>query len=389
MPSAFLTADFIHDGHRFLEAGSVLEVAENGSVIDIHKSQEIPAATHYPGVLLPGFVNAHCHLELFHLKDAIPEGTGLIPFLQGVTGLRNGFSELEKEAARKSAYDELVQNGIVAVGDICNTDETLGLRMLDQMHMHSFIECIGFTETHAAARLTHSRNLLQQFSQQKSVGKTLRQSIVPHAPYSVSPTLFRLISDTESNSLISIHNQECAAENEYYLTKSGAVCDLLSGFGIDDSFFVPSGKSSLQTYLPLIDERHPIIFVHNTFSSEEDFRFAESRHGQSFWCLCPNANLYIEGRLPDIAMMQSLTDNICIGTDSLASNKQLSIWAELLTLKTTLPELEWEDLFRWATLNGARALQFDHLVGSFKKGTQPGILNITDLSQNGKLTRIF
>jgi cytosine/adenosine deaminase-related metal-dependent hydrolase len=149
---------------------------------------------------------------------------------------------------------------------------------------------------------------------------------------------------------------------------------LLEGFAIDDSFFAATGKSSLQSYLPLIDERHPLLLVHNTCSRTADIAFAEQRAGQTFWCLCPNANLYIEGRLPDVAMIAAHTDSICIGTDSLASNTQLSIMAEMRTLHNTFREIGWERLLRWATSGGAKALLMDEVVGSFSAGLRPGVL---------------
>src|ERR1043165_6558773 len=100
---------------------------------------------------------------------------------------------------------------------------------------------------------------------------------------------------------------------------------------------------------------HPLILVHNTFTGEEDIRRALSRAIEPYWCLCPNANLYIEGRLPDVSLLASKTSQICIGTDSLASNYELSVFSELLILKLYFPRLSWEELLRWGTLNGARA----------------------------------
>jgi cytosine/adenosine deaminase-related metal-dependent hydrolase len=279
-----------------------------------------------------------------------------------------------------------LQNGVVAIGDIANTTDTLDLRALGQMHVHTFVESIGFTDSGAAARLLYSEEIRAAFSAQNVDSVVLRQSIVPHAPYSVSPALFKLINEVEADSLISIHNQEGKAEDEYYRSKTGDVRNLLDGFGIDDSFFEATGKSSLQSYLPLLDERHPLLMVHNTCTTAEDIAIAGRRVKQPFWCLCPNANLYIEGRLPDVTMIAKHTDNICIGTDSLASNTQLSIMGELQVLNEAFPELGWERLLRWATSGGAKALQMDDIVGSFTEGTKPGVLQLS--LESGNVSRI-
>lgn len=92
----FLTASRIHDGHWFLPEGSVLEVAEDGTVLSIHDKDSAHDAEYFDGILAPGFVNTHCHLELSHMHGIIPEGTGLIPFLQAVTRQRAGFTDKQK-----------------------------------------------------------------------------------------------------------------------------------------------------------------------------------------------------------------------------------------------------------------------------------------------------
>lgn len=385
MPNRLFTADLIHDGHQFLSGGSALEVAPDGSIIAVHTGTK-EGAEHFEGVLCPGFVNAHCHLELSHMRDVIPKGTGLIPFLQAVVRQRTGFMDEQKKVARHEAYNELWKNGVVAIGDIANSTDTLDLRVPGHMHMHTFVESIGFTDSGAGARLLYAEEIRASFAAQASDGVILRQSIVPHAPYSVSSALFRLINDVEQDSLISVHNQEGEAEDEYYRSKTGAVRNLLDGFGIDDRFFEATGKSSLQSYLPLLDESHPLLLVHNTCSTAEDIMFAMQRVKQPFWCLCSNANLYIEGRLPDVVMMARLTDNICIGTDSLASNGALSIMAELRVLNEAFPQLGWESLLRWATSGGAKALQMDDVTGSFREGTMPGVLQLS--IENGTVARI-
>lgn len=385
MGNRFLTATRIHDGYQFLPEGSTLEIAQDGRVVGIHTTPQ-KDAEHFDGILCPGLVNAHCHLELSHMRGVIPKGTGLIPFLQSVVRQRTGFMDEQKEAARHEAYNELLQNGVVAVGDIANTTDTLDLRALGQMHMHTFIECIGFTDNGAAARLLYSEEIRAPFAAQSSEEVFLRQSIVPHAPYSVSPALFRLINKAEKDSLISIHNQEGKAEDEYYRSKTGDVRNLLEGFAIDDSFFEATGKSSLQSYLPLLDESHALLFVHNTCSSAEDIAFGKQRIQQPYWCLCPNANLYIEGRLPDVVMIAANTDNICIGTDSLASNTQLSVMAELQTLNEAFPQIGWERLLRWATSSGAKALQIEEVAGTFSAGMKPGVLQLH--LESGSVKRI-
>ena len=374
----FLTAKQIHDGNGWLPEGSVIEVSDDGVIISV-SDKPVKDAVFYEGVLAPGFVNAHCHLELSHMKGLVPTHTGLIPFLKNIPQHRNDYTEDQKRIARNNGHDELLRNGIVAVGDIANTNDTMDVRSLDKLHFYTFVESIGFTEANAERSFGYAVQTYNTFATQQSANRLLKQAIVPHAPYSVSSSLFRLIDTHRDDVIISIHNQESEEENKYYTAKEGEVTGLLLALGIDDSFFYPTGRSSIQSYLEWMSQHHPFIFVHNTYTKHLDVQYAHSRLNEVYWCLCPNANLYIENKLPDINMFISEEANICIGTDSLASNHQLCILSELCTIKEHYPALSWELLLSWGTRNGALALQMQHTIGTIEPGKNPGIIQLAGL----------
>jgi len=383
---SFLTAPGIHNGHHWLPQGSAVEVAEDGTILAIHNVA--PAgAIHYDGILAPGFVNVHCHLELSHMKGVVPEHTGLIPFLKTIPRHRNDFTDGQKTTARHNAYHELLQNGIVAIGDISNTTDTLDLRALGKMHYYTFVESIGFSEANASRSFGFAQQAYNAFATQPATGTLLKQAIIPHAPYSVSSSLFRLIDAHQPGAVISIHNQESEEENKYYLRKEGNVQDLLHTLGIDDSLFSPSGRSSLQSYLDWLSPAHPFIFVHNTYTKQEDIQYAHKRLKEVYWCFCPNANLYIENTLPEFDMFIREGAKICIGTDSLASNNRLSVLSELQSIKKHYPNISWEVLLAWATCNGAQALQMHDTIGTIEPGKKPGILHITSLDDTDTQVR--
>jgi cytosine/adenosine deaminase-related metal-dependent hydrolase len=104
---------------------------------------------------------------------------------------------------------------------------------------------------------------------------------------------------------------------------------------------------------------------------------------QVYWCLCPNANLYIENTLPDIEMLMEENAAICIGTDSLSSNHQLCVLSELASIRQHYPGIDWETLLAWGTYNGACALQMQGIVGSIEPGKNPGIVQLQGLYQHG------
>ena len=363
-------ADKIFDGYRFLEGDNVLITDDKGVVEDIVTRSEAGSDfEQFNGILSPGFINCHCHLELSHMKGTIPERTGLVKFVVDVVQQRH-FPEEQILQAIEKAEEEMLANGIVAAGDICNNALTLPQKIKGRIWYHNFIEASGFNPAIAAQRFERARNIYEQYSPLGAGG------IVPHAPYSVADELWKLIVHFPGNHLMTIHNQEIEAENEWFILKEGALKELYSAMNIDVSFFKPSGKSSLQSYLPKFLPGQPVILVHNVHTSEEDILFAKRNRQQLYWCLCPNANQYISGQLPNVDLMIKHHCEIVLGTDSLASNQQLSILEEIKTIQKNFPHVEMETMLRWATSNGAKALQIDSLLGSFEKGKKPGVVLI-------------
>ena len=334
----------------------------------------------FRGILSPGFINAHCHLELSHMKGFIPEKTGLVDFIFKVVFDRH-FEEAEILAAIANAENEMWQNGIVAVGDICNNTLTIPQKNKHKLRYHNFIEASGFPPSVAEIRFKRSLDFYKEYA-----ALFPASSIVPHSPYSVSPEMFRMINDFTNNKILSIHNQETAAENELYEKGQGDFLRLYQTMNIDISFFKPSGKSSLQTYLPRLTNQQSLILVHNVCTTKEDIIFQQHQTSnikyQTYYCLCPNGNQYITGLLPDVDLLINQQCNIVLGTDSLASNHQLNILEEMKTLQQNFPHLKTATLLQWATINGAKALQMDNELGSFEKGKTPGIVLIEQATEN-------
>ncbi|HPI53878.1 MAG TPA: amidohydrolase family protein, partial [Chitinophagaceae bacterium] len=146
-----------------------------------------------------------------------------------------------------------------------------------------------------------------------------------------------------------------------------------------------SGKGSIQSYIHFLQSCRNLILVHNTFTCSADIEFAHSRHPHVFWCLCPNANLFIENTLPNIALLRQKKCIITLGTDSLASNHQLSIYSEMQTIHAAFPEIPVSELLQWATLNGAQALDMQSQLGSFEIGKKPGIVQIENFTSRHSL----
>jgi cytosine/adenosine deaminase-related metal-dependent hydrolase len=502
------TADYLFTGREMAEKGSILVTKDDGTIEAI-----LPPANGenrgadpgmdpaddvevLPGLLTPGFVNCHCHLELSHMKGLLPEKAGMVDFLLAVIRGRGTTSEKDLDIildAIAGAEESMLHNGIVAVGDICNTSHTLQQKGEGRMYYHNFIETMGFIEQTAPDRYNAALQVFQDFAGAYTL-PIAANSLVPHAPYSVSPRLFRLITGFPGNQLMTIHNQESQAENLFCETGQGDFLRLYQALGLDVSFFTGTGKRSLASYLPHLYRNQTLLLVHNVDTREEDLKWLQQwtegvwedgrmdseeegrmgregggrtgseregrragegdgridsekvgrrdgegdsridseREGQRAgegdnridsekagrrggegdsridserdgrtdgrtggggvrgkdlrWCLCPNANLYIGGQLPDVDLLMRYGSRIILGTDSLASNHQLDILEEMKTLQQHFGHLSTATLLQWATYNGAEALQLDGVLGEFAPGKQPGVVHISGM-ENGRFTK--
>ncbi len=363
----------IFTGSMLLGADNVLITKTDGCIVDVVPAENAgDNVKEYNGIICPGFVNAHCHIELSHLKKSIPTHTGLVNFVQKVIEHRVEDENI-KQNAMQLAMQEMYDNGIVAVGDICNTADSVLLKKQSPIYWQNFIEVSGFVDATSQQRFDDAITTKKKFVGTKA-------TVVPHAPYSVSKTLFTLINASSANELISIHNQECAAENELYKNGKGNFLELYKNLGIDIRKFYPTGLSSLQSWLPYFTNSQKIISVHNSFISEQDVDFAATTYNSNnlFYCLCPNANLYIENTLPPVQMLVDKKINIVLGTDSYASNWQLNMHEEIKTIQKNFTTIPLAKILQWATLNGAIALGIDNVYGSFENGKKPGVLVLND-----------
>lgn len=368
------SADYIFDGRGKFHEKKVLICEDDGTILGLED-----LASHEPGdvnnfsgqILCPGFVNAHCHLELSHMKGLVDTGTTLLPFLQSVVKFRDFPQEVIDEAII-AGDKEMYEAGIVAVGDISNKADTAKTKSNSSIDYYTFVEMFDFMMPFMTEKTIEQYK--DVYEAQSQEGRN-RKSFVPHAPYTVSPELFRYINEhNDEHATVSIHNQETPSENELFVSGTGGFMEFFKGFGFDMSGFKPTGKRSLDYAISHMKADFPTLFVHNTTCTASDLSRAQAWRNDIYWVTCPNANLYIENRLPDYQLFLDEGVTMTVGTDSLTSNWHLSIIEELMTIQKYCSYVGLGDLLTWATYNGARALQFDDLRGSFEKGKRPGVL---------------
>ena len=369
----FLTADYLFPLYIAPLKEGVLQISNDGQVIAIYKNRsEVPQdkLEVFEGLLCPGFVNAHCHLELSHLKGNAEKGKGFLEF-SNIIRQRDKYSDTAKQQAIKKAEQEMITNGIVGVGDICNTSDTIEQKQKENLKYYNFIETFGVDVNKLDVVFSQAMELKNEF---RAAGQKV--SIVPHAPYSVPPVLMSKINNSfdEKDELLTIHMQETKEENQLFENTKGAFFTWLNRMKANESIWENRTKST-----DILQElgNKKILLVHNTFAKKEDMT-------DHYYCTCPKANLYIENALPDYSIFA--TDKLCVGTDSLASNDTLSILEELIVIQKN-SNFDMNTLLKIACKNGARALGFAHL-GTFEKGKTPGVNLIKSFDDN-KITKLI
>ena len=378
----YLSADVIYDGLGNAHTDHILILDSDGTVLDLcpqsSVNETIDVEYHHGG-LTPGFINTHCHLELSHMKGLVDTGTSLLPFLKSVVQFRDFPQEVIDEAIAEGDK-EMYENGIVAVGDISNKADTAKTKSNSPIDYYTFIEMFDFMQPFLTAGTIE--NYSKVYENQSNQGYN-KKSLVPHAPYTVSKELFEHVNKTNGNeATISIHNQETEEENKLFRNKTGGFLDFYKGFDFNLDHFIPIDKTSLHYAIQYMNPHCKTIMVHNTTTSASDIKAASEWSNNVFWASCPNANLYIENRLPNY---QTFLDNkavVTLGTDSLTSNWQLNIASEMLAIQKYASYVPLKTLVQWACNNGAKALGYEDRLGSFEKGKIPGV-NLIQTAQKG------
>jgi cytosine/adenosine deaminase-related metal-dependent hydrolase len=367
----YITATALFNAQQQFEKDVVLVVDDTAKIVAIEKVESIDPLLiqQYEGVLVPGLVNTHCHLELSHLKGKIAAKKGFGSFVSDLISLRGTSTEEERYSAMRSAETEMMEQGTVAVGDISNELITAAIKQENNLYYHTFLEVLGLKNDQANTIWKRELEKLQFFQNLGDASPTA------HATYSVSDALFAKLSDYQQqhNSLYSMHAMESQDELQFFIDKSGGIRAFFDRINIDSSDRHLTGKNPIQSVLPHLPPTGNMLLVHNTYMNAEDLTSIQQHHPSTYFCACPKANLYIENRLPNYELFAQQKALMTMGTDSLASNDTLSIWEEIKTIAKAFPLLPIQQLLTWGTSNGAKFLRKEGQLGSFEIGKQPGI----------------
>ncbi len=342
-----------------------MEVAPDGEILsvvtDVQQMDHSPMTEFYGGVMVAGFVNGHSHLELAYLRDAIPSGSGFAGFASKIGEVRGRYTMEQRVAAIKAADHEMAAGGIVAVGDVINGDSSFEVKGSSSIKYKNFAELFGLraTDSSAVDGLLGSPNT----------------TITQHSLYSLNDKLFRQVAESKDDAPLSIHFMESPSELELFEGR-GALYEWYRRVGFECDFL--HYGSPAKRLISSVPHDRSVMLIHNCCVRREDVELILNHFtAPIYWVVCPQSNRFISGLKPPVELLQSMGCNICVGTDSLASNWSLSMVDELRAMDN-VPLVKRLD---WATRQGAKALGFNHL-GDIAVGKRPHINILSALDYN-------
>jgi cytosine/adenosine deaminase-related metal-dependent hydrolase len=327
------------------------------------------------GALLPGLVNAHTHVELSALNGRLSGGQGVPAWAMQVGRELSRFSAEQRFDASVRAVEAMADKGTAAVGDVGNGLTAVCALAEVGMGGIFFHEMLGSREAAKGDALADAQRERTEFLEYEEWPDNVTYMLAPHALYSAGSDLLRRIFAATASAAhpTTIHMAEGQDEVHLLRDGSGAWAEILAKLQVPAGSRTP--KMGPLTYLESLGAfagRAPLL-VHMVCADAEDVAVAK-RHKAPV-VLCPRSNVHIGGRLPDVPALVGAGLLLALGTDSLGSAPDLSLWGEMALLSSRFSDIAPEHWLTAATLGGAQALGLDAL-GAFMPGKRPGIIEV-------------
>ena len=379
-----ITAEYIYtlDGEPI--KNGFVEYDEDGTITAVGQcgaDEEV-----MPGAIVPGFVNAHCHVELSHLHKKFRKGTGMAGFIDQINELRDWAGREVKQQLVQEWMDKMWNDGVSAMADISNDDSSFDIKKSHKMYTRTFLEVFG-SEPEMCEGVMKDVTALKAVADEAGIDA----APTPHSCYTMSPQLLSASAAAGLESgYLSYHSQESQEEEDLLISGSGAMYENRKRSGMSTP--PVTGESSLKYFLDRLAAVKPapydehILLVHNVCLQQSDIDAVKQTMKNAYFAICPLSNIFIHNALPPIELMRQNGLSIALGTDSLSSNDDLDVMKELVCLRENFPQVPMNELFTWASLNGAHFLGKEDVLGSIAAGKRPGIVHVSGIDGNGYIT---
>lgn len=358
------------NGDHITDVGEFAEVRRRnaGGVLDLgHR------------ILMPGLINAHCHLDYTCLRGQIPPQPSFADWIRAINQRKAALKPEDYLKSIEAGFNEAARYGTTTIANLEAFPALLPRLPVAPVRIWWFAEMIDVRErVSAEAAFAEMRGAFAKRGVEPRGGIGL----APHAPYTASRALYaeaQSIGKTRRVPLTT-HLAESAAEMEMFRNGRGTLFDFLKSIGRATNDC--GAATPLALLRDILDESW--IIAHLNELAEEDFR--QLARGPKFHIVhCPRSHAYFHHAPFALRRLQALGFNICIGTDSLASNDDLSLFRELRALAANVPMLSAAELFALVTTNAAAALGQSGTLGRLREGFAADLIAVPSTAESGDL----
>ncbi len=344
-----MTGDVIENGDLVIHDGLIQSIETRKT-----QAQETTVIDLSDHLLLPGFINAHCHLSLSCLKEKVPKAESFCDWVRALLKISAEIPFLDRLAGIREGAEEMISSGVTTLADYISQTELFPEYVELPLRKILFLEALGFHQDRARQVCKEIAAILDSHDSHRN--PIFQFGLAPHAPYSVSSYLFKALKELAQRRKLpfSCHLAEFPEEIRFLQEGGGELEEFLIERGVFDDQWKPPGKSILP-YLHSLDVLGNMVAVHLNHIEESDLKLMHQQHTGAVFC--PGSTLWFgRKKILPLRKMLGLGIAIGLGTDSLASNDSLNFLRELRIAETMAPEVTRMEWLRIATRGGAEVL---------------------------------
>lgn len=350
-----------------------LVTIDGGRVVAVGRANGVDGPVQDLGdvALLPALVNAHTHLEFSHLRQPLGRpGMRLVEWLPLAIAERQRRGEQAAESIA-AGLRESADAGTCALGEIA-TAHASAYPAPANAQLTLFAEAIGFSRARATSALAAVGERVDSY---RATGH--RVGISPHAPYTISPTLLRMLVllAKREGAPVAMHLAECEEELDLLANGSGALRELLESRSMWDATAIPSGSRPLD-YLRILSDAPRVLVIHGNYLDQAEYAFLAQHAERMSLVYCPRTHAYFAHPRFPLAALLAGGVRMALGTDSRASNPDLNMLAEMRHAARSHPDVAPDAILRMATLGAAEALGIADRCGSIAPGRRADLIAV-------------
>ena len=344
-------------GDRIVAIGAAAAlIGEHGGARSV---VEMPGA-----VLLPGLVNAHCHLSLTYAHGLLPPTDDFVGWIRKLLPLRGTWSEREYLLSNQAGLRETLRGGCTAIGEIVTEAESWRTLAAERapLRLRAYREYFGWPRERAEALAAEAAAFVRGLcgDNEESEGAEsgdLLPGLSPHAPYTTPPALYEALIELANREQLpmSTHVAETRFEADFMAERTGPFGEIHERLGWTGEPF-PWGKETLATWLAKREIRVPLQIVHGTHLSDGDIAALGKLSATVVYCPGSVAHFHTDGDTHPVSRLLAAGVPVALGTDSLASSPTLNLPLTCTLAARAHPELAPETILDMATRAGAESL---------------------------------